>query len=174
MKYPNHYDHYFQAAAAEFFYQILPWQWFKAQAIAESGLDPKAVSPCGAIGVMQLMPGTSADMAKKLKIDNSPHVPQVGIRMGIAYARQCWDIWKKEAVPERIRFMLASYNAGPGNIIKAQRLANRNHLYPDQWLSIVACLPEITGRLDGDAAETINYVKKIETIYAQLIQEKKS
>jgi membrane-bound lytic murein transglycosylase F len=168
--YSNQFDHYFQAYAAEFFYQLLPWQWFKAQAIAESALDPAAVSHCGAIGIMQLMPGTSADIAKKLKVDNSPQVAPVGIRMGIAYARQCWDMWKKEPPLQRTRFMFGSYNAGPGNILKAQHIAELNHLYPDQWLSIVACLPEITGK---HATETINYVKRIEGIYAELIQEKK-
>lgn len=170
MKYPNQYDHYFQAAALEFFCQMLPWQWFKAQGIAESAFNPKAVSPCGAIGIMQLMPGTSLEMAKKLKIDNSPLVVPVNIRMGIAYDRQCWGIWKKENGIERIRFMLGSYNAGPGNIIKAQDLAGRSGLATDRWASIVASLPEITGK---HATETINYVSKIERLYAELTKEER-
>ena len=162
----NCYDYYFQTYVKEFFAITLPdWEWFKAQAIVESGLDPEAVSPAGALGVMQLMPGTAADMAKKLKLPNTPQVPHINIRLGVAYARQCWDMWKDERGKERLRFMFGSYNAGPGNILKAQRAAKRYLLYPDQWLSIVSCLPEITGK---HAAETINYVQRIERIYSEL------
>ncbi|MBU1564241.1 MAG: transglycosylase SLT domain-containing protein [Proteobacteria bacterium] len=166
----NFYDHYFQAYALEFFFQILPWQWFKAQAIAESGLDPAAVSPAGALGVMQLMPGTADYMARKLQISKAPHVPHVNIRMGIAYDRKCWGVWKKESGLERVRFMLGSYNAGVGNILEAQALAERAGLACDRWVSLVSALPEITGR---HATETINYVERIERLYTQLNEEAK-
>jgi len=166
---PNHYDHYFQAYALEFFFQILPWQWFEAQGIAESGLDPEAVSPAGALGVMQLMPGTAADMARKLSISKAVYVPHVNIRMGIAYDRQCWNVWAKETGSERRRFMLGSYNAGIGNILEAQDLAGRSGLATDRWLSIVSALPSITG--EKHAAETIDYVAKIERIYSELTKD---
>ncbi len=169
----NCYDHYFQVYALEFFYQTLPWQWFKAQAIAESGLDPTAVSPVKAKGVMQLMPFTAAEIATKLGIDNVGDVikvPHVNIRLGIAYDRQCWDMWKREQGIERIRFMLGSYNAGPGNILRAQQLAERAKLPTDRWEFITMSLPEITGR---HATETINYVQKVETVFASLATEKK-
>ena len=164
-QYSNCYDHYFQVYALEFFYEILSWPWFKAQAIAESSLDPTAKSSAGAFGVMQLMPGTSGDMARKLAIRDTPAVPHVNIRMGIAYDRQCWDIWKKESGIERVRFMLGSYNAGPGNILKAQKLAGAAKMPTDRWEFIAMCLPEITGKR---SAETINYVAKIERLFTQL------
>ena len=168
--YSNCYDHYFQVYALEFFYQILPWQWFKAQAVAESELDPAAKSPVGAFGVMQLMPGTSADMAEKLNIQDTPQIPHVNIRMGIAYDRHCWNIWTAESGIERIRFMLSSYNAGVGNILKAQKAAKKANLATDRWKSIVATLPEITGKR---SQETIEYVAKIERLFEQLtIREK--
>lgn len=168
--YSNCYDHYFQVYALEFFYRILPWQWFKAQAIAESALNPDAVSPVGAFGVMQLMPDTAAEMASKL--GGASHVPHVNIRLGIAYDRRCWDIWKQESGIERIRFMLGSYNAGPGHIIKAQKLAEAANLPTDKWQSITMALPEVTGR---HSKETIEYVAKIERLFEQLtIKEKKA
>jgi len=166
----NHYDHYFQASAMEFFYQILPWQWFKAQGIAESALDPEAVSPAGALGIMQLMPGTGAEMARSLGVNFTPQIPHINIRLGIAYSRRCWEMWKKEAGLERTRFMFGSYNAGPGNILEAQDLAQRSNLAPDRWDSIVASLPSITG--EKNSRETINYVARIEQLYAELTKEK--
>ena len=169
-QFSNCYDHYFQVYALEFFYLILPWQWFKAQALAESELDPTAKSPVGAFGVMQLMPPTSADMAAKLGINNTPEIPHVNIRMGLAYDRQCWDIWKKESGIERIRFMFGSYNAGPGHIVTAQQQAADSGLAADRWQSIVAMLPDVTGR---NATETINYVNKVESLFGQLTTKEK-
>jgi membrane-bound lytic murein transglycosylase MltF len=52
--------------------------------------------------------------------------------MGIAYDLKCWDIWKKETGPERIRFILASYNDGPGSILEAQDLAKRSGMATDR------------------------------------------
>ena len=162
----SQYDRYFQVFALEFFYQILPWKWFKAQAIAESSLDPEARSQVGAIGLMQLMPATAAEMAQLLGIANSPLVPHVNIRMGIAYDRRCWDVWTSpRSQADRIRFMLGSYNAGIGNILKAQRVAMATSHPENEWRSITEYLPQVTGK---HATETINYVARIERLYAEL------
>lgn len=158
----NRYNHLFQRFSLELFGPDFDWQWFKFQAIAESTLNPAAVSPAGAIGIMQLMPGTSAEMAKRLNIRNSPFEPEFSIRAGIAYDRRCYNIWKQEEGIERIRFMLASYNAGPGHIIKAQRLAT----IKNKWTSVSAQLHKITGW--DDAPETINYVRRIEKMYGSV------
>jgi membrane-bound lytic murein transglycosylase MltF len=143
-------------------------RWFKAQALAESGLDPRAVSPVGAKGIMQLMPDTAAEMAALLKIvDFDVFNPMHNIRCGIAYDRRCWDVWKKETGIERIRFMLGSYNAGVGNILKAQALAEKYKLPTDQWFSICSTLYQVTG---AHAFETIKYVWDIEQYYKQLME----
>lgn len=154
----NKYNHLFQRFSLEFFGPDFDWQWFKFQAIAESTLNPAAVSPAGAVGLMQLMPGTSAEMAIKLNIPDCPLDPEFNIRAGICYDRSCYNIWKQESGIERLRFMFASYNAGAGNIIKAQRLAT----FKNKWAAVSAQLPKITGR---HAEETINYVRRIETMY---------
>lgn len=71
----------------------------------ESGLNQSAVSPKGAIGVMQLMPKTAAT----LKVD--PHNTQQNISGGITYLKQLLDRYKGD-MPKA----LAAYNAGPGAV----------------------------------------------------------
>jgi len=160
--YTNKYDQHFRIYAHIYFGNQVAWPWFKAMAIAESVLDPKAVSPVGAVGIMQLMPETSAEIAKKLLIADRPKNPKTNILMGICHARAQWDIFKKEEGLERLCFMCGAYNAGAGNIIKAQKVASR----PNIWADIAAIMPQVTG---DHAMETIDYVKRILSIRLQMI-----
>lgn len=161
---PTKYDHFFQQFSYEFFGAKFDWKWFKAQAWTESLIDPAATSPVRAMGIMQLMPSTSQEMADKLKILNDPRDPEFNIRAGICYDKRCWNIWKKEAGLERLRFMFASYNAGAGNIIEAQKLA----VVKDKWVSVGCCLHAVTGK--DNSWETLNYVRRIERAYKQLCE----
>ena len=162
------YDQQFRNQAAVYFSGIrlcgqpLDWRWFKAQGMAESSLNPTAISPAGARGVMQLMPATSAEIARELDLPDEPFNPLWNIKFGVYYDWKMWRIWEKEQDLERLRFMFASYNAGAGNIIKAQRLASPT----DQWWAVARELPRITGI--GHARETTSYVKCIEAFYRQL------
>lgn len=165
MKVSNCYDRYFMDSTIEFFGVTTPWEWFKAQAMAESSMNPLAKSGAGAFGVMQLMPGTSREVAAKLGIEHQPEIPHINIRMGIAYMRRCWDVWKAEDGIERLRFSFGSYNAGIGNILLAQKMAKASGLTTDQWRSIAAKLPAVTG---NHATETIDYVARIERYYREL------
>lgn len=153
----DRYDIHFKKYSHRFFARAIDWQWFKCQAIAESGLNRRALSPVGARGLMQLMPATSSEMAKRLGIPNRPWIPRYAIMMGIAYDRRMWEIWKAEKGIERLRYMFASYNAGAGNIIKAQKTAP----CPERWECITQVLPRITGH---HARETIGYVARIEKL----------
>lgn len=80
----------------------------KAIGKAESGFDPSVVSSAGAIGVMQLMPGT----ARSLGVSN-PYDAQQNIMGGAKYISQ---LLKK--YDGNVRLALAAYNAGPGNVAK--------------------------------------------------------
>lgn len=78
-----------------------------AVAGAESGFNASAVSPAGAIGLMQLMPET----AKGLGVD--PFVPEQNVRGGLRYLRQ-----NMERYGNSLNLALAGYNAGPGAVAK--------------------------------------------------------
>ena len=154
----DRFNKYFIMYAARYFGNDVAWPWFLAQATAESGLNPGAVSPAGARGLMQIMPDTARMMSRKLQMKVDPFDPGTSILFGIRYDRYLWDMFKKEQGPERLRFVLGAYNAGPGNIIKAQRKADRS----DNWASICRVLHLVTGA--ANAGQTINYVEKIARI----------
>lgn len=165
----NFYDYYFRTFTGKYFEGDIDWLWIKAMALRESSLNPEAVSPAGAIGVMQVMPSTAEDMKRKYGIKGGLKVPHVNIHLGVVYARECWKIWMAETGDERIRFMLGSYNAGCGNILKAQKRAGRNGMREDLWKNVALQLPKVTGR---HAVETVFYVAAVEANFNKLKAER--
>jgi membrane-bound lytic murein transglycosylase MltF len=96
------------------------WLWVKAQIWQESRMNPNAISPAGAVGLMQLMPATD------LEIDGDLDGADVigNIDNGVRYlARQYEKLLEIPAPAERLRFALASYNGGRGYINKALELS---------------------------------------------------
>jgi len=79
----------------------------------ESGFNPAAVSPAGATGLMQLMPGTAKIMTSGRKADLKN--PQVSIVIGQRYIAR---LLKEDAVQGDLFMLAAAYNAGPGNLAK--------------------------------------------------------
>jgi len=88
----------------------LPPEIVHSVAKAESGYQPNAVSPKGAIGLMQLMPGTAAE----LNVD--PHDPAQNAEAGAKYLRDL--LLKYEKDPHQVSKAVAAYNAGPGAVDK--------------------------------------------------------
>jgi len=157
------FDRYFSKYSKRFFGPGFDWQYFKAQAVAESGLVAAARSGVGAVGLMQIMPRTFDEIkAKNPAIKGHRLQPRWNIAAGIYYDRSLWKLWKSERpLQDRINFMFGSYNAGKGNILKAQKVAEKRDLNPNLWESIVPALPEVTGKRSH---ETILYVEKIEHV----------
>lgn len=63
----------------------IPATWVRAVLQAESGGDPDAVSGAGAMGLMQLMPGTWQDVRRTLNLGADPFDPRDNIAAGAAY-----------------------------------------------------------------------------------------
>ncbi len=154
------YDRYFSKYSKRYFGPGFDWHYFKAQAVAESRLQADARSRVGALGVMQIMPRTFEEITRKNpSIKGTREQPRWNISAGIYYDRMIWNLWKADRPHlDRINFMFGSYNAGKGNIIKAQKIANKKGLNPNMWGSIKSTLPDVTGE---KSKETIGYVNKI-------------
>jgi soluble lytic murein transglycosylase-like protein len=84
----------------------IPVQWIRSVLNAESAGDVRARSPKGAIGLMQIMPETLADLRLRYGLGNDPYDPYDNILAGTAYLRELHDRYGS------IGF-LAAYNAGP-------------------------------------------------------------
>lgn len=158
------YDDLFRAAVEEWLPGV-DWRLLKAQGFQESTLRPQAISNMGARGLMQFMPGTWGQWSVNAGyLGASPHDPEAAIFTGAAYMARLIRGWKSPR-PEMDRYCLAlaSYNAGFGNILKAQRRVGGKLLYHE----IVSGLSAITG-IDN-AAETIGYSEHILTYYHNLV-----
>ncbi len=117
---------------------------------AESAFDPRAVSSKGAIGLMQLMPGT----AQRYGVRPQPGVslrdrlmhPETNLRAGAQFLRDLLLMY-----PGRLDLVLAAYNAGPGAV---QRAGQRIPDYPETQ-NYVRVVTELMGHMRGPAAATI-------------------
>lgn len=74
---------------------------------AESAYDSRAVSSAGAVGLMQIMPGTWRELRARHGLGSDPFDPRDNILAGAAYLREMHDRYGN------ITAMLAAYNAGP-------------------------------------------------------------
>ncbi len=165
-----HYDHHFRKYSKRYFGPGFDWRLFKAQGIAESGLDSAATSPAGARGVMQLLPSTFQTIQSKNPELGSIDQPEWNIAAGIQHDRSMWRLWRETATPrDRLGFMFASYNAGRTTILRAQDVARANQLDPKVWTSIAAVADKV-GRWRHQ--ETLGYLTKIETTYRRLIERR--
>jgi hypothetical protein len=93
------------AEAAQRF--ALPAAWIRAVLRAESAGDSRAISPKGAIGLMQIMPGTWAILRVRHRLGSDPYDPHDNIIAGAAYIRELFNRYGSPG-------WIAAYNAGPG------------------------------------------------------------
>ena len=129
-----------------------------AQGYQESQLNQQAKSHVGAIGVMQVMPATGAEL-------NVGDIQQIepNIHAGIKYMRFMMDQYYKDEPMDELNkalMTLASYNAGPGRLRQLRREATKRGLDANVWFGNVERIAsERVGR------ETVQYVGNIYKYY---------
>lgn len=120
----------------------IDYELLKAVIATESGFDSQAVSPKGAVGLMQVMPATAMRYGvvadAKNPVEKKLTDPKTNIRAGARYLRYLLDMF-----PGRLELALAAYNAGEGAV---QRAGNKIPNYK----------------------ETQNYVKTVMQLYGVL------
>jgi membrane-bound lytic murein transglycosylase F len=150
--------------------QKLGWDWRLLAAIIyrESKFISNDESWAGARGLMQLMPET----ARRFGATN-PDDPRQSIKAGVNYLRHLDKIWSKKISDpdERLKFVLASYNAGLSHIIDARKLARKHGKDPAIWSDVEFYLlkksdrafyrdPVVTAGY-CKCEEPVNYVKNV-------------
>jgi membrane-bound lytic murein transglycosylase F len=154
----DRYDHIFRKYSKRYFGIGHDWRIFKAQAMAESEMNPNARSWVGARGLMQLMPSTYAAIQSRSGF-GSIDDPEFNIAAGILHNRGLWRRWERDSIQaDRREFMFASYNAGEGTILNAQRACIARQLDKRAWTSVETVAPEVPR---WRYRETLGYVRKI-------------
>ena len=96
----------------------IDYELLQALIATESGFDAAAVSPKGAIGLMQVMPDTArrfgVETDKKMAIEQKLADPKINVKTGSRYLRLLLNMF-----PGRLDLALASYNAGEGAVQRA-------------------------------------------------------
>jgi soluble lytic murein transglycosylase-like protein len=164
--FPTRYDPAIRSAVAKYWPDHPDWLAWRAQLYQESRLNPGAVSPVGAGGLAQFMPGTWRQVVREMRLPAgvSPHA-DIAIEAGAYYMGQLRRKWSAPRPSDERQFLAqASYNAGLGNILGAQVVCRDALL----WRDIAPCLSQVTGR---HAAETIGYVTAIARWRARMAAE---
>jgi len=121
----------------------LPDVWIRAVLAAESNGNPRAVSPKGAMGLMQLMPATWRDLRLQHRLGTDPFDPHDNIIAGAAFIRLLFDRYGSPG-------WIAAYNAGPGRYeasLKGRALPSETRAY------VAAVAPNLSG--DGKPGVTL-------------------
>ncbi|MDE6692618.1 MAG: transglycosylase SLT domain-containing protein [Muribaculaceae bacterium] len=173
--YASPFDSLFRVHADE---SAWDWRMLAAQAYQESRFDPTARSWAGAKGLMQIMPGTATGFGlRHTELTDPSRSIQTAVKILDAYDSM---LATKVTNPiERKKFTLAAYNAGPGHVLDAIRLAEKYGLDPQVWDDNVekAMLMKMNRRYYRDPVvkygysrgrETVDYVKKIYSYYNEV------
>lgn len=105
------------------------WRLLASLIYQESNFNPSSKSWAGAVGLMQLLPGTARSFGVSNLLD-----PEENIKAGTSYLDYLADYWEQiQDSLMRQKFILASYNAGPGHVLDARNLAQKYDKNPDVW-----------------------------------------
>lgn len=114
----------------------VPELWIREVMERESGGQRRAVSPAGAMGLMQVMPGTWRELRLRYRLGRDPFDPRDNILAGTAYIREMYEQFGSPG-------FLAAYNAGPGAF--SRYLARAGDLPRETRRFVAAIAPRIEG-----------------------------
>jgi membrane-bound lytic murein transglycosylase MltF len=143
-----------------------------AQGFQESQLNQSARSDRGAVGVMQLLPSTAADPS--IGIKGIGKDADKNIEAGVKYMALLRDRYLNDPAisdKDKVLMTFAAYNAGPGNLRKFRRLAEKMNLNPNVWFdNVEVAAAKIVG------IETVQYVSNIYKYYIayDLVEKRKA
>lgn len=154
------YDSLLQTVANEF---DLDWVMLTSIAAQESKFDPNSESWAGAVGIMQVLPRFSDIPLESL------YDPEINIREGARILKEQMEHYSYLDSTTQWQFALATYNAGPGHVADARRLAIDHNDDPNEWESISKALLRLMQRKYYQNArygfcrgiETVRYVNEI-------------
>lgn len=154
------YDSLLQTVATEF---DLDWVMLTSIAAQESKFDPNSESWAGAVGIMQVLPRFSEIPLESL------FDPEINIREGARILKEQMDHYSYMDSLTQWQFALATYNAGPGHVADARRLAIDHNDDPNEWESVSKALLRLMQRKYYQRArygfcrgiETVRYVNEI-------------
>lgn len=109
----------------------IPEAWIWAVMRIESNGDPAAASRAGAMGLMQIMPGTWTQLTARYGLGDNPWDVRANIHAGAAYLREMVDRYRD------LPTALAAYNAGPGRVDDWRK---RGRPLPTETIAYVAKL----------------------------------
>lgn len=118
----------------------LPAAWIRAVMRSESDGDPRAISPRGAMGLMQVMPETWTKLRIRHRLGDDAYDPHDNIIAGAAYIRDLFDRYGSPG-------WVAAYNAGPGRY----EASLKGRPLPTETRAYVAAIAPALGD-DGDRA----------------------
>ena len=140
----------------------MPASWVRGVMQVESAgratLNGRPItSPAGAMGLMQVMPETFAEMTRRYGLGSDPYDPRANVLAGTAFLREMYDRFGAE-------HFLAAYNAGPGRVEDHLRTGRP---LPDETQHYVQALaPRLVGGTVSDGLETSTGVRDLTSLQA--------
>jgi len=127
----------------------IPAPWIRSVMQVESGGNAHALSPKGAMGLMQIMPETYAALRQAFGLGADPYQPRDNVMAGTAYLRKMLDLYGTSG-------FLAAYNAGPARF--AEHLATGEPLPEETQIYLSRLAPMLSGAQIGSISATTNPV----------------
>lgn len=121
----------------------------RAVAQVESNWNPRAVSPVGARGIVQIMPATWNELLGRYGGKNDPFDPEQSLRLGAHYLREIGEYLSRQGVPLTVRRIAAAYNGGIGMVTRRYKEGRDEVGWPTESRNYAAKVGRLVGSLGG-------------------------